>query len=321
MKIINFSPIGFYATKEEQPFRAPYAQSFEGIHYVRPAFTNIMMLIESNILSIDYIPEIAFVQLYDMSDNLIATYDSDDDFCSGFDFVSGHGQYFQIIYNFELNDRTLPSGTYYFRFFFSNSTTSATRRTTDAETWQTIESRTASITTQTTYGVEVYSDLFQVVDYTYLEPFNGFIVLQGSSPEHVNVPGDYLDFDNQHVRFFEYILKTNITKPEYAFEESIVNRLGYQFIEAATSKKIYKFTTLGFESLCDSLRLFKLLPVKHIYSGVSFTDGGISMGYCKGYDPMVFNMVVEWQQQGDVASIACDFEIDTIINNLNVHNI
>lgn len=320
MKIINFSPIGFYAEKEEQPFRAPYAQSFEGIHYVRPAFTNIMMTIENSILSTDYTPEIAFVQLYDMSDNLIATYDSDDEFCVGFNFNGANRTYYQIIYNFELNGRTLPNGTYYFRFFFSNSTASATRQTTDAETWQTIESNTASRTIQTTYGVNVYSDLFQVVD-TYLEPFNGFIVLQGSSPERVNVPGDYLDFDNQHAPFFEYIFKTNITKPEYAFEESIVNRLGYQFIETATSKKIYKFTTLGFESLCDSLRLFKLLPVKRIYSGISFTDGGTSMGYYKRYDPMVFNMVVEWQQQGDVASIACDFEIDTIINNLNVHNI
>ena len=321
MKIINFSPIGFYASRDEQPFRAPFAQSFEGVHYVRPAFTNLMMTIEDSQLATTYTPEISFVQLYDMSDHLVATYTQNDGFCDGFGFANNNRPYYQILYNFNLNGRQLPSGTYYFRFFFSNTTSSANRQSTDRETWQAIENDTASRATRATYGVEVFSDLFQVVDYTALNPYNGFIALQGSSPDRIEVPGDTLQFDVQHVPFFEYIFKTNITKPEYAFEESIVNRLGYQFIETATSKKIYKFTTLGFETLCDSLRLFKLLPTKYIYTGIAFADGGVSMGYVKRYDLVVFNMVVEWQQQGDVASIACDFEIDTIINNLNVHNI
>ena len=39
---------------------------------------------------------------------------------------------------------------------------------------------------------------------------------------------------------------------------------------------------------------------------------------CKGetYDAINFNMEVDWQEQGDLASVTCEFDVDNIITNL-----
>lgn len=103
---------------------------------------------------------------------------------------------------------------------------------------------------------------------------------------------------------FRVYLCSQLGKPEYVFEESAVERMGYSFIESQVSKKIYKFNFLAPEFLCDALRIIRLCDYKKLYSK------GIT------YNMLNFEMAVEWQEQGDIANVECSFEADTIIANI-----
>lgn len=103
---------------------------------------------------------------------------------------------------------------------------------------------------------------------------------------------------------FKLWLNTELGKPEYSFEEEATKRLGYSFIESQVSKKTYKFNTVVPEYICDAMRIIRLCSNKQIT--------------CNGevYDAITFNMDVDWQDQGDLASVNCDFDVDNIIVNL-----
>lgn len=103
---------------------------------------------------------------------------------------------------------------------------------------------------------------------------------------------------------FKLFLKSEIGKPEYNFEEESTKRLGYNFIESQVSKKIYKFNAVIPEFICDAMRIIRLCDNKIIKS--------------KGeeYEAITFEMEAEWQTQGDLASVTCEFETDNVITNL-----
>lgn len=103
---------------------------------------------------------------------------------------------------------------------------------------------------------------------------------------------------------FKVLLKSELGKPEYSFEEEATKRLGYNFVESQVSKKTYKFNAILPEYMCDALRLIRLCSNKILRS--------------KGeeYDMLSFDMDVDWQDQGDLASVNCEFDIDNIIVNL-----
>lgn len=105
---------------------------------------------------------------------------------------------------------------------------------------------------------------------------------------------------------FQYRLffATEIGKPEYTFEEEATKRLGYSFVESQVSKKVYRFNVVAPEYICDAMRLIRLCDDKKlIYKGQEF-------------DMLNFSMDVDWQTQGDLASVNCEFETDNIIVNL-----
>ena len=103
---------------------------------------------------------------------------------------------------------------------------------------------------------------------------------------------------------FKLLLKAEIGKPEYNFEEEATKRLGYNFIESQVSKKIYKFNAVVPEFICDAMRIIRLCSNKIIRSK------------SEEYEAMAFEMEVDWQTQGDLASVACEFETDNIIANI-----
>lgn len=102
---------------------------------------------------------------------------------------------------------------------------------------------------------------------------------------------------------FKCYLQAQIGKPDYQFEEEVTERLGFSFIESQVSKKIYKFTFIAPEYLCDALRIVRLCDQKRIIA-----DGEI-------YTPLAFNIEVNWEEQGDLASVNCTFETNTVITN------
>lgn len=103
---------------------------------------------------------------------------------------------------------------------------------------------------------------------------------------------------------FKLYLKSELGKPEYNFEEEATKRLGYSFVESQVSKKVYRFNTVIPEYLCDAMRLIRLCSNKTLKS----RD--------ETYDMLTFDMDVDWQQQGDLASVTCEFETDNVIVNL-----
>lgn len=98
-------------------------------------------------------------------------------------------------------------------------------------------------------------------------------------------------------------LQTELGKPEYSFEEEATKRLGYSFIESQVSKKVYKFNAILPEYQCDALRLVRLCSNKKLST------------FDSEYEPITFEMDVDWQEQGDLASVNCQFDVDNIIYN------
>ena len=146
----------------------------------------------------------------------------------------------------------------------------------------------------------VYSEVF-----CYTNDISDCIKIEYWNPEgNLYVGGKYPIFPSEKAFHYILLLKSELGKPEYSFEEEATKRLGYSFIESQVSKKTYKFNTVIPEYLCDAMRIIRLCSQKKIT--------------CKGetYDAINFNMEVDWQEQGDLASVTCEFDVDNIITNL-----
>lgn len=148
-------------------------------------------------------------------------------------------------------------------------------------------------------------------DYVYSEVFcytnntDDCLRIEYWNPEgNLYVGGKYPIFPSEPGFHFILLLKSELGKPEYSFEEEATKRLGYSFIESQVSKKTYKFNTVVPEYLCDAMRIIRLCSNKTITS--------------KGetYEAITFSMEVDWQEQGDLASVNCEFDVDNIITNL-----
>lgn len=143
----------------------------------------------------------------------------------------------------------------------------------------------------------VYSEVFVVC-----KNVQNHLKLEYKNSYNMDTSKGPIDFSGDFV--FKCYLDTALSKPEYTFEEEATSRMGYTFIETQVSKKTYKFSCIGPEFLCDALRLVRLCDYKRITG-----PRGL-------YEPMAFSMSVEWEDQGDLATIDCEFEVDNIIHNI-----
>ena len=143
----------------------------------------------------------------------------------------------------------------------------------------------------------IYSDVFTVCNRV-----DDYLLLEYSNSYNFELKGGMVDFSDNFK--FKCYLNTQVGRPEYDFEEEATERMGYSFIESQVSKKIYKFTFLAPEYLCDALRIVRLCDNKQITSKL------------QTYDLTTFNMEPEWEDQGDLASVECEFETDTVIANI-----
>jgi hypothetical protein len=146
-------------------------------------------------------------------------------------------------------------------------------------------------------GQTLYSEVFTAVADT-----SCYLKLKYSNSHPFNFAEGAIDFSNDF--FFECYLDTQIGKPEYTFEEEATTRMGYTFIESQVSKKTYRFVALAPEYLCDALRIVRLCNNKVIEA-----EGRV-------YRALTFSINPTWEEQGDLASIECEFEIDSVISNI-----
>lgn len=146
-------------------------------------------------------------------------------------------------------------------------------------------------------GPALYSDIFTVYNRV-----DDYLKLEYTNSYNFELKDGMVDFSDNFK--FRCYLPTQVGKPEYDFEEEATERMGYTFIESQVSKKLYKFTFLAPEYLCDALRIVRLCNDKRITS-----KGQV-------YDLTTFNMKPEWEEQGDLAAVECEFETDTVISNI-----
>lgn len=143
----------------------------------------------------------------------------------------------------------------------------------------------------------IYSDVFTVTNRV-----DDYLLLEYNNSYNFVFKNGIVDFSDSFK--FKCYLNTQVGKPEYDFEEEATERMGYTFIESQVSKKVYKFTFLAPEYLCDALRIVRLCENKQITSKA------------QTYDLTTFSMNPEWEDQGDLASVECEFETDTVISNI-----
>ena len=149
---------------------------------------------------------------------------------------------------------------------------------------------------QLTIGT-IYSEVFVSSN-----DVSNYIKIDYGNTYNLQMSEGYIDFSDDF-RFKCYIA-AEIGKPEYTFEEEAIVRMGYSFVESQVSKKTYRFVCVAPEYLCDALRVIRLCNSKRIYTKHAY------------YSPFSFSINPTWEEQGDLASVECEFETDSIIQNI-----
>lgn len=102
----------------------------------------------------------------------------------------------------------------------------------------------------------------------------------------------------------ELYLATDLAKPDYTFTEDGENRDGYFFPIKQLSAKRYRFAIFAPEYLLDIMRLIRMSDhIKITYRGQEFY-------------PDTFLMTPTWENNGDLASVICEFETNTIAKKI-----
>ena len=149
-------------------------------------------------------------------------------------------------------------------------------------------------------GTEYYSEIF-----VYCENVKNMLKLEYTNSYNFKIAGRDILFDGAIRAFRPSIyLDTQLGKPAYNFEEEVVSRLGYEYVESQVSKKQYNFSFVAPEYLLDALRFVRLCNNKKCIVGD------------EEYDMLNFNIEPQWGEQGDLASVEASFEVDNIVANI-----
>lgn len=140
----------------------------------------------------------------------------------------------------------------------------------------------------------MYSEVFTVVN-----DVSNCLKLQWWDTETMVMDGGIIYYNDATYKNTLYI-PTEVGKPSYEFEEEGDERNGYFFAEKQISKKRYQFNFLAPEYVCDALRLMRM----HDY--ITIECNGIT------YYADQANVEVNWQTQGNLASVTVTFYCSTV---------
>lgn len=141
-----------------------------------------------------------------------------------------------------------------------------------------------------------------------IETNTNFVKLEYWNDEKLAYPNGFVTTGTDNDFRFQMYIPTTFFKPKYEFEEEITKRAGYKFLELQTCNKVFGFNFLAPEYICDALRLVRLSDY------IRFTHDG------EYYNALNFEYNPDWQDNGYLAAIECQFETDTIIQKLPSFN-
>lgn len=141
-----------------------------------------------------------------------------------------------------------------------------------------------------------------------IETNTNFVKLEYWNDEKLAYPNGFVTTGTDNDFKFQMYISTTFFKPKYEFEEEITKRAGYKFLELQTCNKVFGFNFLAPEYICDALRLVRLSDY------IRFTHDG------EYYNALNFEYNPDWQDNGYLAAIECQFETDTIIQKLPSFN-
>ena len=141
-----------------------------------------------------------------------------------------------------------------------------------------------------------------------IETSSKYLLIEYWNDEKIAYPGGFITTGaNNDFRYQMYVPAT-ICKPKYEFEEELTKRAGYKFLELQTSTKVYAFTFVAPEFICDAMRLIRLSDYIRISHNGEY------------YNALNFEFDVDWQEQLYLAAVDCQFETDSIIQKLPSFN-
>lgn len=141
-----------------------------------------------------------------------------------------------------------------------------------------------------------------------IETNTNFVKLEYWNDEKLAYPNGFVTTGTDNDFKFQMYIPTTFFKPKYEFEEEITKRAGYKFLELQTCNKVFGFNFLAPEYICDALRLV------HLSDYIRFSHDG------EYYNALNFEYSPDWQDNGYLAAIECQFETDTIIQKLPSFN-
>lgn len=141
-----------------------------------------------------------------------------------------------------------------------------------------------------------------------IETNTNFVKLEYWNDEKLAYPNGFITTGTDNDFKFQMYIPTTFFKPKYEFEEEITKRAGYKFLELQTCNKVFGFNFLAPEYICDALRLVRLSDY------IRFSHDG------EYYNALNFEYTPDWQDNGYLAAIECQFETDTIIQKLPSFN-
>lgn len=158
-----------------------------------------------------------------------------------------------------------------------------------------------------TIGTQVYiSTPFCVIPG--IETSSKYLLIEYWNDEKIVYPDGFITTGTNNDFRYQMYVPATICKPKYEFEEELTKRAGYKFLELQTSTKVYAFTFVAPEFICDAMRLIRLSD----YIRISH-DG-------EYYNALNFEFDVDWQEQLYLAAVDCQFETDSIIQKLPSFN-
>lgn len=143
-----------------------------------------------------------------------------------------------------------------------------------------------------------YSEVFNITPF-----YDDALTVEWWDDEPLLYTGSLIPYGQYRNKIY---LCAELSRPEYEYEESGETRDGFFFPDKIVSEKIYKFVVPAPEFLCDAMRTIKLSD--HI---IIKSKGG-------EYNCDTFLMTPKWNDNADLASVECEFKVDTVIKKIGL---